>query len=144
MRPLLPAALAAFALALPAPAPAAPCAPIAAERTRLATEYQMNQAVIADYRSIRKRKRDRRRAERIGRAAVNVGVNLLLPFPLGAAVNLAAHGAESAVTGKPLIQVPKKRRGSASIAALGRRQQAITRRLARTERAGGCDFFAGG
>ncbi len=143
MRPLLiPAALAAFALTLPAPAPAASCASLAAQRTRLAAEYQMNQAVIGDWLKHEKRKRKKCRRARIGRTAAGVGLNLLLPFPLGAAASLGAQSAVSAATGEPML-TKKRQRGSPSIAALARRQRAIAYRLGRTERAGGCDFYAG-
>ncbi len=143
MRPLLiPFTLAALALACPDPAPAASCAALATQRTRLATEYQMNQAVIGDWIKQEKRKRKRSRATRIGRTAAGVGLNLLLPFPLGAAASLGAQSAVSAATGEPML-TKKKQRGSPSIAALARRQRAIAYRLGRTERARGCDFYAG-
>jgi hypothetical protein len=142
MRLLLLPALAALALALPDPASAASCGSLAAQRTRLAAEYQMNQAVIGDWLKQEKRKRKKSRRARIGRTAAGVGLNLLLPFPLGAAASLGAQSAVSAATGEPML-TKKKQRGSPSIAALARRQRAIAYRLGRTERARGCDFYAG-
>jgi hypothetical protein len=136
------AALAAFAFGLPQAAPAQGCAALAEQRTRLAAEYQMNQAVIADWKGIAKKKRERRRAEKIGRTAANVGLNLLLPFPLGAAANLGLRGAESAITGKPLLARPKPT-SSAAVEALRARNSVIVARLARSERARGCNFYAG-
>lgn len=141
-RLLLPAALAAFALALPGPAPAASCASLAKQRTRLAAEYQMNQAVIGDWVEREQRKRRKSKRARIGRTAAGVGLNLLLPFPLGAAASLGAQSAVSAATGEPML-TRKKPRGSASIASLSRRQQRIAYQLGRTERASGCNFYAG-
>jgi len=139
---LVPAALAALAIALPGPAAVQGCRPLGTERMRLAAEYQMNQAVIEDWKGIARHRRDKRRAAKARRTVAGAAMTILLPFPLGAAANLGTRGLESAITGKPLLARPRPT-SSAAVEALRARNSVIVARLARTERARGCDFHAG-